>query len=367
MKDFVKDNARPEIFTIKPYIPGKPIDEVKRELGLEDIIKLASNENPLGPSPRAVDAIAKALPELCLYPDSNCYCLKHKIAEVTGLNPDNVVIGNGSDEVIKLVTEAFLNKGEEIIFADPSFSEYEFTARILGGECIAVPLTDFTHDLEAILKAITGKTKIIYICNPNNPTGTIVTGEQIDTFMQMVPDDVMVIFDEAYNEFVESEDYVSGIKYVKQGKNVMVLRTFSKIYGLAALRVGYGLTVPAIAAAVERVREPFNVNSPAQVGAVAALDDNNHVARSRKVNSEGKKYLYKAFSELGLHYVPTEANFIFVDTGRYCQEIFGKLLTQGVIVRNGDVFGYNTFIRVTVGTQEQNERFIKSLRKILEV
>ncbi|MEN6462499.1 MAG: histidinol-phosphate transaminase [Syntrophomonas sp.] len=366
MSDFIMAKARPEIFNIKPYVPGKPIDEVKRELGINDVIKMASNENPLGPSPAAVAAISLALPELHLYPDSNCYYLKNKIAAVTGLNQDNVLVGNGSDELLKYIAETFLNKGDEIIFANPTFSEYEFTARVLGGECITVPLEDFTNDLKAMLNAVTPKTKLIFICNPNNPTGTIVTGEEIDDFMQKVPEDILVIFDEAYADFVESQAFTSGIKYVKQGKNVIVLKTFSKIYGLASLRVGYGLTTPAIAGAIERVREPFNVNTLAQVGALAALDDNEHVTLSRKVNSEGKKYLYNAFSEMGLNYVPTEANFILVDTGKNCQEVFGKLLTQGIIVRCGDVFGYNTFIRVTVGTQDENTRFIYSLKKILE-
>jgi histidinol-phosphate aminotransferase len=366
MSEFIKAKARPEIFNIKPYIPGKPIDEVKRELGLNDVIKIASNENPLGPSPAAIAAISLALPELHLYPDANCYYLKNKIAQTTGFNKDNVLIGNGSDELLKFIAETFLNKGDEIIVAKPTFSEYEFTARVLGGECVTVPLKDFTNDLNAMLKAVTPKTKLMYICNPNNPTGTIVTGEEIDDFMQKVPEDIIVIFDEAYAEFAESKTFTSGMKYVKQDKNVIVLRTFSKIYGLASLRVGYGLTTPDIAGAIERVREPFNVNTLAQVGALAAIDDNEHITLSRKVNSEGKKYLYSAFSEMGLNYVPTEANFILVDTGKNCQEVFRKLLTQGVIIRTGDVFGYNTFIRVTVGTREENTRFIHSLKKVLE-
>ncbi|MGI5921390.1 MAG: histidinol-phosphate transaminase [Syntrophomonadaceae bacterium] len=366
MTDFIKKKARPEIFSIKPYVPGKPIDEVKRELGLEDIIKLASNENPLGPSPAAVAAISTALPKLQLYPDANCYYLKAKIAAVTGLNQDNVVIGNGSDELLKLIAETFLNKDDNIIFANPSFSEYEFTARIMGAQCIAVPLTNFTHDLDAMVQAITPQTKLIYICNPNNPTGTIVTSEQTDAFMRQIPEDILVIFDEAYYEYVDSKSYSSGIKYINQGRNVIVLRTFSKIYGLASLRVGYGLTTPAIAGAIERVTEPFNVNTLAQVGALAAIDDQDHVLKSHKVNSAGKEYLYAEFDALGLKYVPTEANFIFVDTGRNCQEVFSKLLAQGVIVRSGDIFGYDTFIRVTVGTQEENARFISSLKKVLE-
>lgn len=366
MTNFVTDRARAEIFTIKPYIPGKPIDEVKRELGLDDIIKLASNENPLGPSPLAVQAIRQMVDQLHLYPDSNCYYLKEKIASINNIQSTGVLIGNGSDELLKLIAESFLNKDDEIIYGQPSFSEYEFTARIMGAACTPVPLKDFTYDLDAMLAAITPKTKLLYICNPNNPTGTTVNGSQIAEFMQKVPDNVLVIFDEAYHEYAEDDEFTSGLKYVQEGRNVIVLRTFSKIYGLAALRIGYGLTTPELADAIERVREPFNVNSVAQVGALAALEDSPHVNGSRQLNSEGKAYLYDQFEKLGLKYVPTEANFIFVNVNKNCQEVFKALLKVGVIVRTGDIFGYPEFIRVTVGTPEQNERFIKSLKIVLE-
>lgn len=366
MQDFIKEKARPEIFTLKPYVPGKPIDEVKRELGLEDIIKLASNENPLGPSPLAQKAINQVLPEMHLYPDSNCFYLKKGIASFTGMEVEGILIGNGSDELLKLIAETFLSPGDEVIYAEPSFVEYEFTAKIMGAICKPVPLVEFRHDLPSMLQAVTDKTKIIYICNPNNPTGTIVTEAEIDAFMNAVPADILVIFDEAYYEYVESKEYTSGLKYIREGRNVLVLRTFSKVYGLASLRVGYGLTTPAIAAAVERVMEPFNVNTLAQVGAMAAIGDVQHVKNSQQVNSEGKKYLYAEFGKMNLDYVPTDANYIFVDVGQDCQQVFKGLLKEGVIVRTGDIFGYPTFIRVTVGTQEENTRFINSLKKILE-
>jgi histidinol-phosphate aminotransferase len=367
MNNFVNDRARAEIFTIKPYTPGKPIDEVKRELGLEDIIKMASNENPLGPSPLAVQAIRQMVDQLHLYPDSNCFYLKEKLASVNNIESTGVIIGNGSDELLKLISETFLNKDDEIICAQPSFSEYEFAARIMGAACISVPLKDFTHDLDAMLAAVTPKTKIIYICNPNNPTGTTVNRDEVAEFMQKVPDSVLVIFDEAYYEYAEDPEYESGLKYVLEGRNVIVLRTFSKIYGLAALRIGYGLTTPELAGAVERVMEPFNVNSVAQTGALAAMQDSPHVKNSKELNARGKQYLYEQFESLGLKYVPTEANFIFVNVKNNCREVFAALLKEGVIVRTGDIFGYPEFIRVTVGTPEQNERFIKSLKKVLEV
>lgn len=366
MQDFIKNKARREIFKIKPYTPGKPIDEVKRELGLEDIIKLASNENPLGPSPRAVEAISNSLSAIHLYPDANCFNLKERLASKYEIPATGILIGNGSDELLKLMAETFLESGDQIIYAKPTFSEYEFSALIMGADCIEVPLIDFTHDLQAMLDAITPKTKIIIICNPNNPTGTMVNSLQIKDFMDQVPDGVLVVFDEAYYEYVEGSEFTSGLTYVHEGRNVMVFRTFSKIYGLAALRVGYVLTSTAIAQAVERVREPFNVNTLAQVGALAALDDQEHVQSSQLLNSQGKQYLYSEFKRMGINYIPTEANFIFLDTGRNCQDVFKELLQMGVIVRTCDTHGYPTFIRVTVGTAEQNQRFIKSMQRVLE-
>lgn len=365
MQDFIKTRARREIFKLKPYTPGKPIAEVKRELGLNDIIKLASNENPLGPSPRAVAAISNMLSEIHLYPDANCFELKNRLASIYDVPAAGILIGNGSDELLKLLAETFLSSGDQIIYARPTFSEYEFSALIMGAECIEVPLDNFTHDLQAMIDAITPKTKMIIVCNPNNPTGTLVNARQMQDFMNQVPDEVIVVFDEAYYEYVESAELSSGLKYVKEGRNVLVFRTFSKIYGLAALRVGYALTSTDIAQAVERVMEPFNVNSPAQVGALAALDDQEHVQKSQQLNSQGKQYLYSEFERMGIKYVPTEANFIFLDTGASCREVFKGLLQLGVIVRTGDIFGFPTFIRVTVGTAEENQRFINSLQKVL--
>lgn len=366
MDTFINRKARPEIFNLKPYIAGKPIEEVRRELGIEDIIKLASNENPFGPSPMAVEAIQKILTDIHFYPDSNNYNLKKKLAQLTKHDETGIIIGNGSDELLKLIAETFLNAGDEIITADPTFAEYEFTATIMGAKTIKVPSNNFVHDLEAMKNRVTNQTKLIVICNPNNPTGAIVTEEELDKFMAEIPEDLLVIFDEAYFEYVNNSQYVSGKKYVDLGKNVIVLRTFSKIYGLAGLRVGYGLTTPEIAGAIARVTEPFNVNLLAQIGATAAIDDVEHIEESRQMNLAGKEYLYQEFKALGLNYVETEANFIFVDTGKDCQEVFSKLLKLGIIIRTGDIFGYPTYIRVTIGSSEENKRFIAGLKTVLE-
>lgn len=366
MSGFIKNKARSEIFTLKPYVPGKPIDEVKRELGLEDVIKLASNENPLGPSTLAIDAVKKSAEAIQLYPDANSFYLKQKLSSLFQIKTDGIVIGNGSDELLMMLGRTLLYPGDEVIYAQPTFAEYEFTARLMGAKCCEIPLCDFRHDMKAILAAVTDKTKIIYICNPNNPTGSIISENESDSFMQALPHDILVVFDEAYAEYAENSEFSSGLKYVEQGRNVIVLRTFSKIYGLAGLRAGYGLTTSEIAAALEMVSEPFNINLLAQAGALAALEDNEHVEKSRMLNSQGKQYLYREFQQMGLSFVETDANFIFVDTGKDCLQVFQELLKHGVIIRTGNIFGYPTYIRVTIGTMEQNARFIRELKSILE-
>lgn len=366
INEFIKNKARREIFDLKPYVPGKPVDEVKRELGLTDIIKLASNENPLGPSPLGQAAAAELLSELHIYPDGNCFRLRTALAEHYALTPEQFMIGNGSDELLKLLAETFLSPGDEIVAPSPSFSEYEFVATVLGAKTVKVPLKDFKHDLAAMAAAVTPATKMVILCNPNNPTGPAISRSELDAFMAAVPPEVLVIFDEAYAEYVTAPDYESGLNWLAQGRNAVVLRTFSKIYGLAALRVGYGISHPEIVAAVARVTEPFNVNMVAQVAATAALRDEQHLRNSRAVNEAGKAFLYQSFAELGMKYVPTEANFIFVDIGMDCQAAFKSLLQKGVIVRTGDIFGYPQHIRVTIGTEAENQRFIDSLKSIRE-
>ncbi|NLW44908.1 MAG: histidinol-phosphate transaminase [Syntrophomonadaceae bacterium] len=366
MGSIVEGKARSEVFSLKPYVPGKPVEEVERELGITGVIKLASNENPLGPSPLAVARVQEALKQLNIYPDGACYYLRRALAEHYGYSEDSFLIGNGSDELLRLITETFVGPGDEVIYGVPSFSEYGFMALIMGGVCVEVPLKDMRFDLPAILDKVTDRTKLVYICNPNNPTGTITGRAETDQFMKSLRDDVLVVFDEAYYEYVTDKDYVSGVEYLSQGRNVIVLRTFSKIYGLAGLRVGYGITTPEIAGLVNRVREPFNVNLLAQTAAIGALADKEHLEKSREVNIQGRDYLYREFSRMGLEYVPTEANFIFVDIKKDCRQVFQALLREGVIVRTGDIFGYPTYLRVTIGKPEENRRFIAALEKVLQ-
>lgn len=358
---------REEILAIKPYVPGKPIDEVKRELGISDVIKLASNENPLGPSPKAMAAVKQAIGDIFLYPDGACFELKNAISKRLGIQHSNILVGNGSDESIKLLAEAYLNPGEEVVVPDPTFSEYEFAAKIMGARCVSSHLdSEFGLNLADMAKRISEKTKMVVICNPNNPTGTMVGAQEIQDFLAQVPDNVMVVFDEAYREYVIDPGYMDTLDLVKEGrKNVVILRTFSKIYGLAGLRVGYALGNENIIASMNRVREPFNVNILAQTAAVAAINDDAHVTASRELNEEGKKYLYGEFERLGLRYTPTQANFIWVETGKSSKELFGQLLRKGVIIRTGDIFGFDSYIRVTIGLPEQNERFIRSLEELL--
>lgn len=362
----IDELARRTVFSISPYIQGKPIEEVQREFGVLDVIKMASNENPLGPPPMALEAMRGSLSEVGFYPDGNCFYLKRDLAASLGCSEDQLIIGNGSDEVLKLIAETFLNPGEEVMFAQPSFPEYEFVSRVMDATPVAVPVDgSFAHDLKAMAAKITGRTKLVFICNPNNPTGTIVDGSDLEAFLDAIPEHVLVVIDEAYREYVTDPAYPDSLSYIKEGRRLISLRTFAKIYGLAGLRIGYGVSGPGIISLINRVKEPFNVNYLAQAAARAALQDTGHLRRSRELVASGKSFLYEALDRLGLKYVPTEANFIFMDTGVDSRELFPALLREGVIVRTGDIFGYPSFIRVTIGTPGQNQRFIQVLKKVL--
>lgn len=355
------------ILNIDPYVPGKPIEEVQRELGIEDVIKMASNENPLGPSPMAVNAVRDAVAKLNLYPDSNSYFLKQDLSKHLGVSTDNLIIGNGIDELLTILGEIYLNPGDEVIFADPSFPAYATVTHIMGAKAVAVPVDrNFTHDLDAMAKAVTDQTKLVFLCNPNNPTGTMLSKEQIDAFLDLVPEKVLVVLDEAYAEYVEAKNYPNGIDYVREGRNMIVFRTFSKVYGLAGVRVGYGVADPEIISLFNRVREPFNVNCLAQIAASASLKDRDHIEATLKNNHEGKLFLCHQFEELGLSYISTETNFFFVDLNRDSKKIFNALLKKGVIIRPGDLYGYPRFARVTIGKPEENTRFINELGLLLE-
>lgn len=360
-----KNLVRHDIFKIKPYQPGKPIQEVRRELGLEDAIKLASNENPLGPSPKAREAIEGALGRLNRYPDANCFYLKHVLAKNFRLKPENFIIGNGSDEVIVLALRTLVNPGDEVVVSTPTFLIYEIQARACGARIITVPSKNFRYDLARMKKAITLKTKVVFIANPDNPTGTYVTESEILEFMSGISKKTLVFFDEAYFEFAKNiSNFPNTLKFLKD-RNIIITRSFSKAYGLAGLRAGYGISSPELIGYLERVREPFNVNSLAQVAAVAALRDNNFLQKTLQMTKEGKKFLYAELEKIGMRYVPSATNFILVDTGRDSGGVFQAMLKQGVIVRDMKAWKLDNFIRVTIGTMKENERFVKVLKKVL--
>jgi len=361
----IRELIRENVTRIKPYSPGKVSEEVKRELGLEKVVKLASNENPLPPSPAAVEAMSEILAGVRMYPDPVCYELTQDLAEHLGVPEEQVIVGRGSDEVIHMLGLAFLKPGEQVIMADPPFALYPYTSTVMDCEGIRVPLKDFTHDLEAMAAAVTEKTRLVFVANPHNPTGTAVTTEEADAFMAALPEDVIVAWDEAYFEYATMPDYPNTLKYIDEGRKVLVMRTFSKIYSLAGLRVGYGIGSPEMIDALKLVREPFNVSSLAQAAARASLKDPSQVERSRQVNEEGKQFLYAQFEEMGLEYVPTHANFILLDTGMNSVGLFDLLMRRGVTVRTGEIWGLDTFIRVTIGTAEENEQFITALRHCL--
>ena len=353
------------IARLKPYVPGKPIEEVQRELGLTDVIKLASNENPLGPSPHAIAALTAVASGVALYPEGSAPALRHAVAKLTGMPPDTLVFGNGSDEVLHLLAMTFLQPGDEIVQGDPSFAMYEIYASQCAAVPVKVPLRNFTHDLEAMADAITPRTRLLFVANPNNPTGTFVAQPAIERFLERVPPEVVVVFDEAYAEYVSHPDKPDLRPYITAGRNVVVLHTFSKAYGLAGLRVGYGIMRPEIAEILNRMRSPFNVNLPAQAAAVAALEDAEHIVRAVALNAKGRDYFCREFTAMGLTYVPSEANFVLVDTGRDSREVFDKLQRMGVIIRAGAGLGLPTHIRVTTGTMPQNERFIAAFRQVM--
>jgi histidinol-phosphate aminotransferase len=353
------------IRTLTPYPPGMPIEELERELGVTGSIKLASNENPLGPSPRALAAIGAALRDLHRYPDGSAFYLKRRLAERLGVSADELLVGNGSNEVIELVVRTFLRPGDEAVMSDQAFVIYRMVVQAAGGRSRLVPLRDFTHDLEAIADAVTPRTRIVFLANPNNPTGTIFRRAAWRAFLAAIPATVVVVADDAYAEYVEAPDYPDTIRERGDRRQpIVTLRTFSKLYGLAGLRVGYAVAPAEMIEAMGRVRQPFNVNSLALVGALAALDDEEHVRRTLEVNRSGMATLVAAFGRLGLSHVPSAANFVLVRVGP-TRRVYEGLLRRGVIVRPMDVYGFPEHLRVTVGLREENERFLQALEGVL--
>ncbi len=349
------------IKALEIYETGKPIEETAREMGIdpESIIKLASNENPLGPSPKAVEAMKAAVGRAHLYPDGGGYYLRKGIADKCGLAIENIVLGNGSNEIIELLGHAFLHPGAEVVVAEHAFVVYKLMAQLFGASCVEVPDPGFRHDLPAMLRAITPRTRLVMVANPNNPTGTLVSAEEIDAFVRNLPPHVIAVFDEAYYEFVAQP--ADCLQYVKEGKAVVVMRTFSKSQGLAGLRVGYGMMPASIARWLHSSRQPFNVNAVAQAGALASLQDGEHQKKTALTVADGRRFLESAFQEMGLEFVPSNANFILVKVGSG-RELFKKLLAKGVIVRAMDAYKLPAWVRVTVGTRPQNERLIAEMR-----
>ncbi len=357
------NTAHPWLRELVSYEPGKPIEDVARELGLkpEEIIKLASNENPLGPSPKALDAMRAMLDRSHFYPDGGGYYLREGIAAKLGLKRENVILGCGSNEVIEFIGKAFLNPGDEIVCARHAFVVYKLMATLFGATTVEVPDPGFAHDLDAMAAAITPRTREVFIANPNNPTGTLLSQTEIDRFMDKVPEHVVVVFDEAYYEFLENPP--DTLKFVREGRNVVVLRTFSKIQGLANLRIGYGLAKPDLIDVLQKTRQPFNANGIAQAGALAGLADDDHQRKTRELTIVGRDHMQREFAALGLEFVPSFANFILVRVGDG-KAVFQALLRKGIIVRDMTSYALPEWIRVSIGTAAQNARFLDELRQL---
>jgi len=353
--------------SIKPYVPGKPIEDVKREYGLDDVIKMASNENPLGVSPKALAAMKAALPKLNHYPDAASYDFRSALAEHFSVDMSQVAVGNGADDLILELSMAYLDEGDEVIVSRSSFPMYDIHAAAMRAHMVKTPLTQALGiDLNALANAITERTKIVYVCNPNNPTGTIVHADEVDAFIQRVPEDVIIVLDEAYVEMVDSDSFPDSLSYVREGRgNVFVLRTFSKVYGLAGIRIGYGFTHPDIVSTLLKIKPPFNVNVLAQAAGIAALDDTEFVAQSVDANKAGRQMLCRELEEMGLSHAESHTNFLLIRIGPNAADVQQELLKRGVIVRPCGGYELPEFLRVSIGTADQNKRLITTLREVL--
>ena len=363
----MKNRIRQNILNVKQYVPGKPIEEVQRELGLKEVIKLASNENCMGPSPKALAAIRKNAANVHRYPDASSFYLRRKLARALGVDETSLIFGNGSDEIICMAVRTFVAPGDEVVIAKPTFLIYEIVSQVQDAAIRCVPLArDLRHDLKAMKAAVTERTKIVFIANPDNPTGTYISKRELDSFLDGLPEKVVVFLDEAYFEFAgrEFDDYPNGLDYLDR-PGVIVARSFSKAYGLAGLRVGYGVSSPEVIGYMERTREPFNVNLLAQEAAAAAVGDKAFLARTLGHVVSEKRSLYKALDTMGLAYVKSATNFVLVDVKTDCKTVFNALLKKGVIVRDMKAWGWDTYIRVTIGTRAENKKFITALAGII--
>lgn len=365
----MKLHPAPHIRSITPYPPGKPLEELEREYGITGSIKLASNENPWGPSPKAVEAIRSALASLHRYPDGSSYYLTEAVARWTGAATEEIILGNGSNEVIEFLVKVFVRSGDEVITSHPSFLMYQKFVQVRGGTNRVIPLKEMNHDLEEVLGAITPRTRIIFMDNPNNPCGTLISREQFDDFLRRVPEDVVVVLDEAYVDFVDPKLRIDVLSYISRPEgiaSVVSLRTFSKAFGLAGLRVGFGLVHREIASLMHRVRQPFNINLLAQAGAIGALTDQDHYEMTVAETARGREWLSCEVEKLGCRAYPSHTNFFLIDVRGDATRLYDAMLSKGVIVRSMKAYGFPEFIRITVGTEAENRRFVRSLGECLQ-
>lgn len=357
--------AAPGVQRLIPYKPGKPIEELERELGLRDIVKLASNENPLGPSPMALAAINETLPDLARYPDGNGFNLKRALSDKLGVDVAQITLGNGSNEILELVARAFLTPTHEVVFSQHAFAVYPIVTQAVGATSVVVPAREYGHDLDAMLAAVNAKTRLVFIANPNNPTGTLLAPEPLRNFIAELPEHVLCVLDEAYYEYVAPQNRADSLAWLLDHPNLIVTRTFSKAYGLAGLRVGYSLSNPIIADLLNRVRQPFNNNMLALAAAEAALSDQEYLQRTIAVNNEGLRQLTEAFDKLGLSWIPSAGNFVSVDVKRPGEAVYQALLQRGVIVRPVGNYEMPEHLRISIGTEPENRRFLDALRGVL--
>ncbi len=355
----------PYVAELVPYVPGKPVEELERELGIKNAVKIASNENPLGPSPLAEKAVKEAVSSLNRYPDGDAFYLKEKLSSKLGINADTLIFGNGSNDVIDIAARTFMEPGDEAIYGEYAFIVYPIVTQAVGAKGVISPMPNYTHDLRDMHSRITEKTRIIFIANPNNPTGTMVKRAEFEWFIENVPEDILVLMDEAYFEYVEDEEYPDSLMYQNTGKSILTVRTFSKIYGLAGLRLGYGIAHQDIISNMQRVRQPFNANSLSQVGAMAAIDDIEHIEKTKEVNSKGLAYVTDELEKLEIPYAPSFTNFMLIDLGENPMPVYNSLLKEGVIVRPVLGYGLKTHLRVTIGLPQENEKFIRGITKVL--
>jgi len=357
------DIALPNITAIQPYQPGKPIEELERELGIENSIKLASNENPLGPSEKVLKALSQAAKEITRYPDGNGFSLKKALADFYEIDPSQITLGNGSNDVLELIARVFVSPQDEVIFSQYAFAVYPLVTQAIGAKAVIAPANNYGHDLDAMAARVSDKTKLIFIANPNNPTGTVVSAEQLKAFLAQIPNNVIVVLDEAYVEYTEQT--INTVDWLSEYSNLVITRTFSKAYGLAAVRVGYSLSSPEIADLINRIRQPFNVNSLALAAATAALSDGAYIEKTKQANKAGMIQLQTGLEQLGLNVIPSAGNFIAADVGQSADSVFQALLQQGVITRPVTGYGLPQHLRISIGLTEENARCIAALKKVL--